>query len=42
MPVLAVLSIPPPPGWDRLPTGARVEYVAVLAAAGIKVNWSTK
>jgi hypothetical protein len=41
MPILSVPQIPPPPGWDHLPPAVRAEYVATLAAAGIRVTWPT-
>jgi hypothetical protein len=38
-PVLAVLPVPPPPGWDLLRTDLRSAYLEALAAAGLRVDW---
>lgn len=42
MPILAVVTIPPPPGWDGLPAAVRAKYVTLLAGAGIRVTWPTE
>jgi hypothetical protein len=42
VPVLAVVPIPPPPGWALLRPDLRADYVRTLAGLGIRVNWPTK
>lgn len=42
MPVLAVVPIPPPPGWALLRPDLRLDYVRTLATHGIRVTWPTK
>lgn len=45
MPMLAAvtaLTVEPPPGWSLIRADLRKAYVAKLAAAGVRVTWSTK
>jgi hypothetical protein len=39
MPVLALVDVPPPPGWDLFRDDVRAAYLLQLEAVGLRVAW---